>query len=148
LRFLVDANLSPRIAARLRLEGHDVEHVGDVDLLVAEDGPILAHAASTGRVILSADSDFATLLAVTGRSEPSLVLLRSADRLTPDQQADLIVANIDVVAADLQSGAVVTIGRGHMRVRPLPMGRRIETAEGLEEGVRDPGVKALPDTPE
>ena len=71
MRFLVDANLSPRVAARLRLEGHDVEHVGDAGLLTAEDGPILAHAASTDRVILSADSDFATLLAVTGRSEPS-----------------------------------------------------------------------------
>jgi len=148
LRFLVDANLSPRVAARLRLEGHDVEHVGDVGLLVAEDGPILAHAASTDRVILSADSDFATLLAVTGRSEPSLVLLRSADRLTPDQQADLIVANIEAVAADLRSGAVVTIGRGHLRVRPLPMGTSIESAEGVEEEARDPAVRALPDTPE
>jgi len=88
LRFLVDANLSPRVAARLRLEQHDVEHVGDVGLLTAEDGPILAHAASTERVIVSADSDFATLLAVTARSEPSLILLRSADKLTPDQQAD------------------------------------------------------------
>jgi predicted nuclease of predicted toxin-antitoxin system len=144
LRFLVDANLSPRVAARLRLEGHDVEHVGDVGLLVAEDGPILAHAASTDRVILSADSDFATLLAVTGRSEPSLVLLRSADRLTPDQQADFIVANIEAVAADLQAGAVVTIGRGHLRVRPLPMGRPTESAEEA----RDRAVRALPDTPE
>ena len=148
MRFLVDANLSPRVAVRLRLEGHDVEHVGDVGLLEAEDGPILAHAASTAQVIVSADSDFATLLAVTGRSEPSLVLLRSADRLTPDQQADLIVANIGHVAADLQSGAVVTIGRGHLRVRPLPMGRRIASAEGREEEVRDPAVRALPDTPE
>ena len=148
MRFLVDANLSPRVAARLRLEGHDVEHVGDVGLLTAEDGPILAHAASTDRVILSADSDFATLLAVTGRSEPSLVLLRSADRLTPDQQADVIVANIESVYADLRSGAVVTIGRGHLRVRPLPMGMRSESAEGQEEAVHDPAVRALPDTPE
>ena len=148
MKFLVDANLSPRVAARLRVEGHDVEHVGDVGLLEAEDGPILAHAASTDRVILSADSDFATLLAVTGRSEPSLVLLRSADRLTPDQQADLIVANLEVVTADLQSGAVVTIGRGHLRVRPLPMGRRIDSAEREQDEARDPAVRALPDTPE
>lgn len=145
MRFLVDANLSPRVAARLRLEQHDVEHVGDVGLLTAEDGPILAHAASTERVIVSADSDFATLLAVTARSEPSLILLRSADKLTPDQQADLIVANLEVVTADLQIGAVVTIGRGHLRVRPLPMGRRIEREE---EEVGDPALRARPDPPE
>ena len=49
MRFLVDANLSPRVAVRLRLEGHDVEHVGDVGLLTAEDGPILAtRPAPTG----------------------------------------------------------------------------------------------------
>ena len=73
--------------------------------------------------IVSADADFATLLAVAGRSEPSLVLLRSADRLTPDQQADLILANLDPVAVDLEAGAVVTIGRGHLRVRTLPVRR-------------------------
>ena len=99
-------------------------------------------------MILSADSDFATLLAVTGRSEPSLILLRSADRLTPDQQADVVVANLEVVAADLQSGAVLTIGRGHLRVRPLPMGRRIGSAQGSEEESQDPAVRALPSTPE
>jgi predicted nuclease of predicted toxin-antitoxin system len=123
LRFLVDANLSSRVAARLRLEGHDVAHVGDVGLLTADDPVILAHASDTGRIVVSADADFATLLAVAGRSEPSFVLLRSADRLTPDQQANLILANLDTVAADLQSGAVVTIGRGHLRVRTLPMRR-------------------------
>jgi predicted nuclease of predicted toxin-antitoxin system len=73
--------------------------------------------------MISADADFATLLAVGGRSEPSLILLRSADRLTPDQQADLILANLNTVVADLGSGAVVTIGRGHLRVRALPMRR-------------------------
>jgi len=123
LRFLVDANLSPRVAARLRSAGHDVAHVGDVGLLTADDGMILDYASSAGRTVLSADSDFATLLAVAGRSEPSLVLLRSADRLSPDQQANLVLANLATVEADLQGGAVVTIGRGHLRVRSLPMRR-------------------------
>jgi len=123
LRFLVDANLSPRVAARLRLEGHDVAHVGDVGLLTADDETILAHASRDERTIVSADADFATLLAVANRGEPSLILLRSADLLTPSQQAELILANLETVAADLRTGAVVTIGRGHLRVRTLPMRR-------------------------
>jgi predicted nuclease of predicted toxin-antitoxin system len=123
LRFLVDANLSPRVAAGLRLAGHDATHVGDEGLLTADDESIMAHAASVGRVVVSADSDFATLLAVTGRGEPSFVLLRSADRLTPDQQANMVLVNLDAVEDDLTSGAVVTIGRGHLRVRSLPMRR-------------------------
>ncbi len=121
MRFLVDANLSPRAAARLRSAGHDVTHVGDEGLLTVDDLPILAHASKTGRIIISADADFATLLAVGGHSGPSLVLLRSADRLTPDEQANLILANLDAVASDLDSGAVVTIGRAHLRVRTLPV---------------------------
>ena len=123
MRFLVDANLSPRVAARLRSSGHDAVHVGDEGLLTADDMPILAHASRTGRIILSADADFAMLLAVGRRREPSFILLRSADRLTPDQQANLVLANLDTVEADLQVGAVVTLGRGHLRVRTLPMGR-------------------------
>jgi len=55
------------------------------------------------------------------------------------------VANLEVVTADLQIGAVVTIGRGHLRVRPLPMGRRIEREE---EEVGDPALRARPDPPE
>jgi predicted nuclease of predicted toxin-antitoxin system len=105
------------------LEGHDVAHVGDVGLLTADDETILAHASREERTIVSADADFATLLAVANRSEPSLILLRSADLLTPSQQAELILANLDAVAADLRTGAVVTIGRGHLRVRTLPMRR-------------------------
>jgi predicted nuclease of predicted toxin-antitoxin system len=98
-----------------------VTHVSDEGLLSADDLLILAHASSNGRIGISADTDFATLLAVGGRSEPSLVLLRSADRLTPDQQANLILANLDAVASDLDSGAVVTIGYGHLRLRTLPV---------------------------
>ena len=106
------------------MEGHDVAHVGDVGLLTADDQTILGHASRSKRVVVSADADFATLLAVANRSEPSLILLRSADLLTPNQQADVILANLDPVAADLETGAVVTIGRGHLRVRSLPMRRR------------------------
>src|SRR5216683_7069745 len=62
-------------------------------MLAAADQAILAHAASSGLVIISADTNFGELLAVTSATLPSVVLLRSADHLTPDQQATLLVAN-------------------------------------------------------
>jgi hypothetical protein len=49
------------------------------------------------------------------------VLLRSADHLTPDQQADLLLANLEAVAEDLAAGAVVSLAQGHLRVRRLSM---------------------------
>jgi predicted nuclease of predicted toxin-antitoxin system len=96
-------------------------HVADIGLLAAPDQAILAHAASSGLVIISADTDFGELLAVSGAARPSVVLLRSADRLTPDQQATLLIANLPAVAAELDSGAAVSIARGRLRVRPLPV---------------------------
>jgi predicted nuclease of predicted toxin-antitoxin system len=72
-------------------------------------------------VIVSADTDFSMLLATRALTQPSFVLLRSADRLPPDQQASLLAANLPRVEADLMAGAVVTIARGRLRLRALPL---------------------------
>ena len=75
MRYLVDANLSPVVAERLRDTGHDAVHVGDLGLLTASDEEILGRAATDDRVIISADADFGTLLALNGLSRPSFILL-------------------------------------------------------------------------
>ena len=122
VRLLIDANLSPRAAATLRDAGHEAVHVADIGMLAASDA-ILAHAAAAGQVIVAADTDFGELLAVAGAVRPSVVLLRSADHLTPDQQGGLLVTNLPAVTAELDAGAVVSIARGRLRVRPLPVHR-------------------------
>jgi len=93
MRFLVDANLSPRVAAGLTSAGFESVHVADVGLLAVSRGAV----------------------------RPSAVLLRSADRLTPDQQAALIAANLPAAADELKAGALMTIARGRVRIRPLPI---------------------------
>lgn len=121
MRFLVDANLSPVVAARLSDDGHDAVHVADVGLLTASDEEILARAGADERVVVSADSDFGTLLAVGRLSKPSFVLLRSADHLAPRQQADLVLAHLPQVGDDLAAGAIVTIAHLRVRLRSLPI---------------------------
>lgn len=122
MRFLVDANLSPRVAVSLTGAGFESVHVSDVDLLTAADPAIVSYAAANGLVIVSADTDFGELLAVSrGAVRPSVVLLRSADRLTPDKQAALLAANLPVVADELKAGALVSIARGRVRIRSLPI---------------------------
>jgi predicted nuclease of predicted toxin-antitoxin system len=76
---------------------------------------------ASGQVIVSADTDFGELLAVSGATRPSVVLLRSADRLTPGQQAAVLAENLPAVAAELDMGAAVSIARGRLRVRLLPV---------------------------
>jgi predicted nuclease of predicted toxin-antitoxin system len=47
MQFLVDANLSPRVATALSSEGFKSIHVGDVGLLTAADQAILDYALET-----------------------------------------------------------------------------------------------------
>lgn len=66
MRLLIDANLSPKVAAGLRVGGHDVVHVYDLDMHSATDEAISLVAADESRTVISSDSDFAQILALTG----------------------------------------------------------------------------------
>jgi predicted nuclease of predicted toxin-antitoxin system len=86
VRLLIDANLSPKVAAALSKAGLESVHVGDVGLLTAPDRGILDYAAANALVIVSADSDFGELLAAArGATRPSVVLLRM--RSSPSREA-------------------------------------------------------------
>lgn len=121
MRLLIDANLSPVVAERLRAAGFDATHVEDHGLGAASDEHIASFAVEHDAAIVSADSDFATILALTGKGAPSLVLFRSADALAPSGQAALLAANLPTVEDELRAGAVVSISREHLRVRRLPL---------------------------
>ena len=53
----------------------------------------------------------------------SIILLRHVNELTPDQQARLLIANLDEIADELDLGAVVAFDRTRIRVRRLPISR-------------------------
>ena len=122
MKFLVDANLSPRVAELLTLAGHDAVAVRDIGLGAATDEDILEHAATDGRILISHDSDFGALLAFRRLSRPSLILIRSSDPLSPEQHAALVLGNLSTIADELTAGAIVVFARGHLRTRRLPGG--------------------------
>jgi predicted nuclease of predicted toxin-antitoxin system len=121
VRFLVDANLSPRVAELLTVAGHDAVAVRDLGLQTAPDDEIIDRALADDRVVISHDTDFGTLLAVRRLTKPSFILIRSSDPLTAEDVAELIKANLAAMADDLDSGAIITFARGHLRSRQLPL---------------------------
>lgn len=121
MKFLIDNALSSIIALRLRSAGYDAVHVRDYGMQSAPDDEVFARAGEEGRIIVSADTDFATLLALTGKRMPSVILFRQAATRHPERQAATLLANLPAIAAPLQSGSIIVIDGVRIRVRALPV---------------------------
>jgi predicted nuclease of predicted toxin-antitoxin system len=108
--------LSGRRERSLRQAGHDAVLVRDYGLAEADAAVIFERAAQEDRVVVSADTDFGTLLAQRQAQEPSVVLFRGATPRRPQAQAALLVANLPAVETDLLQGALMVIEPRRVRV--------------------------------
>ncbi len=121
MRFLVDQNLSPRLAEVLQVAGHDVAHASDYELQRASDEEVLDRARAEGRVLISADTDFGTILARTRADTPSVIEVRRISRRRAQALAFLLLANVDDLAEHLEAGSIVVLEERRVRIRRLPI---------------------------
>lgn len=121
MRLLIDANLSPRVAEALRGEGFDAVHVVDLVSVTATDDEIFDRAASEGRTVVTADSDFGTLLAMRRTTSPSVVHLRHVAELVAEEHISLLIANLPQIGEDLDRGAIVSLSPTRLAIRDLPL---------------------------
>lgn len=120
MKFLIDNAVSPQVSAALRDAGHDSVHVRDLAMQAAPDGVVFELAEKEGRIVVSADTDFGTLLALRGVLRPSVILFRHGAERDPERQAALLLSSLVDLEAHLLAGAMVTIEPTRIRIRQLP----------------------------
>ncbi len=120
MRFLIDNALSPLVSDRLNELGYDAVHVRDIGKAKALDSEVLQIALDQDRTIVSADTDFATLLALRGNSKPSFVLFRQTEK-TPKAQTKQLELNLPHLRKDIEAGCIAVFEDERIRIRSLPI---------------------------
>lgn len=120
MKILVDMNLSPRWPKVLQEAGHEAIWWKEVGTINAPDQALFAWAKEHGYIVLTADLDFAHLLALTGENGPSVLLLRLAYP-EPPEATPWVLSALTTHKEALEKGAIAVIGPEKTRLRLLPL---------------------------
>lgn len=120
ISILLDQGLPRSAASVLRDEGWDVLHTGDIGLSRSTDREILEYARREERVIITLDSDFHTILALTNASTPSVIRIRLEGLRGPDL-ALLIKRIWPEIELQVKKGAMVTVTESGIRIKNIPL---------------------------
>lgn len=120
MRLLLDQGLPRSAAGLLRDRGIDAIHVGEIGMAAAKDADILQYAKQESRAVVTLDADFHALLALASAVSPSVIRIR-IEGLKAAECAALIQTILTQCQPDIESGSVLTVQDGRIRIRRLPI---------------------------
>ncbi|MCA0388228.1 MAG: DUF5615 family PIN-like protein [Bacteroidetes bacterium] len=120
MQFLIDNNISPKLADYLTQNGYNSVHVKSLGMRSSTDEEIFNYAYQNNYAIISSDSDFGFILSSWKFNHPSLLLLRHIPPRTEIQ----IRAILEVVLKygnEISDGSILVISPDKLRIRKLPL---------------------------
>ena len=120
MRFLIDMPISPLLVELLEAEGHSAIHAAHIGLAQASDEEIIAQARKESRTIVTADLDYARLLALVGSSSPGIVLFRGGN-YSEKEMLGLMKRVLSTMPSDQLLDSVVVVDKKSIRRRRLPI---------------------------
>lgn len=122
MRFLVDMPLSPGPCLWLREQEHECVHASLVGLAAARDDEIMERALREERVVLTADLEFARMLALTQADGPGVVLFRGGNYSEAEARY-LLGKVLETVEEEQLAHSVTVVDRRRIRRTRLPIDR-------------------------
>jgi predicted nuclease of predicted toxin-antitoxin system len=119
MRFLVDQDVWKATADLLRAWGHDVITASEIGLAGASDEKLLTAARNEGRLLITRDSDYGTLVYLGGRPSNGVILLRIEPQTQNEVHMEL-QRLLDVHREAELRKAFCTVEPGRHRIRRIP----------------------------
>ncbi len=120
MKYVVDMNLEPGWADALTAEGLEAQHWSTIGDIQAADEDIAGWAARHDCCVITQDLDFGRILALSGSSRPSVVILRSRNS-RPMRSLRDVVWILREYTVELTEGAILVLERDSHRLRILPL---------------------------
>lgn len=120
MKLVLDQNMPRQWLAVLREAGHDAILWAEVGPSNADDIEICRWADANGRIVVTLDLDFGTILRATGALGPSVIILRARDGRPPRLERDVLWV-LERYWFDLKEGVLIMLEHDRHRVRRLPL---------------------------
>jgi predicted nuclease of predicted toxin-antitoxin system len=112
---VADENVDRQIVDHLRVKGHDVLYVAELDPGI-DDETVLQRSRSAGTLLVTGDKDFGDLV-FRERLDHAGVLLFRLGGLSPTRKAALVADAIELYGEEMGNGFAVLSERS-LRLRP------------------------------